>query len=92
MQVWAPGSSCAKYKATRFTDSVSSYITVYLLFDGCDCFISQEQEEGNILWKTIGVKRAGQVFMDRHSIFRNSCNWERDRQDVKEVVGKDSII
>ena len=70
----------------------SSYITVYLLFDGCDYFISQKQEEGNLVWKMIGVNRARQVFKNRRPIFRIPCNWERDRQDVKEVVGKDSII
>ena len=43
----------------------SNYITVYLLFDGCDYFISQKQEEGNLVWKMIGVNRARQVFKNR---------------------------
>ena len=54
--------SCDILGHTVHTDSVSSYITVDLLFDGCDYLISQKQEEGNILWKPIGVNRAHQVF------------------------------
>ena len=52
MQIWTPTTSCATYLANRFilTDSVSIYITVYLLFDGCDYLISQKKEKGNILW------------------------------------------
>ena len=64
---------------------------MYLLFDGCDYFISQKQEEGNITWETIGVNRARQVFKNRRPIFRNSCNWERDTLDVKEVLGRTQV-
>ena len=88
MQVWTPGSSCAIYEAIWCirTDSVSSYITVYLLS------ISQKQEEGNVSRKAIGVNRARQVFMNRCAIFWDSCELEKDRMDMKEVVGKNSII
>ena len=34
----------------------SNYITVYLLFDGCDYFISQKQEEGKITRRTGPIK------------------------------------
>ena len=68
------------------TDTVSSYITVYLLS------ISQKQEEGNVSRKAIGVNRARQVFMNRCAIFWDSCELEKDRMDMKEVVGKNSII
>ena len=50
--------------------------------------ISQKQEEGKIMRRT----RAHQVFKKRCPIFGDSCNLVRDRLDVKEVMGKDSII
>ena len=54
--------------------------------------ISQKQEEGNISWKTIGVNRTRQVFKNRCPLFWDSCDLEKDRMDIKEVVGKDSNI
>ena len=31
------------------------------------------------------------TFKNRRPIFRNSCNWERDTLDVKEVLGRTQV-
>ena len=67
------------------TNSFSSYITVYFLSDGCDCLISQKQEEGNISLKPVGVNTAHQVIKIGRPIFDDSFDLEMDRLDVNNL-------